>query len=364
MPPGVIDFDRVAGFLVEKRAADRRGRGDEPLRRIGVFGHDELKHQLLAVALDDVERRSETGAIGRNAIDVDQRDLGDALLQHADPRLDQALPLFRRVVLRVLAQVAQLARALDLLRQLELQLAIERLDFVLEFLDQTIFHRVSRHGRLAESIPQCYPSGPCSAITSRQNAIVARFRAAARGDADDLLLLDGAHLVAEPRRRASFITCWWPPRRWTRPKIAPLVERADRARCRGGAVPRHRSWTRSARCDRRARSSRWPSGPSPQVTLFTATAPLVVVAVRRPGSGQPRRHRARRGGRRRHGVVAAGASADPFGWKALRGSMGSALRLPIATRRPRTTASDEARRHGCRIVATVPRGGRPLFEPT
>ena len=29
------------------------------------------------------------------------------------------------------------------------------------------------------------------------------------------------------------------------------------------------------------------------------------------------------------GVVAAGASADPFGWKALRGSMGSALRLPI-----------------------------------
>ena len=30
------------------------------------------------------------------------------------------------------------------------------------------------------------------------------------------------------------------------------------------------------------------------------------------------------------GVVAAGGSANPFGWKALRGSMGSALRLPIA----------------------------------
>ena len=29
------------------------------------------------------------------------------------------------------------------------------------------------------------------------------------------------------------------------------------------------------------------------------------------------------------GVIAAGRCADPFGWKALRGSMGSALRLPI-----------------------------------
>ena len=34
------------------------------------------------------------------------------------------------------------------------------------------------------------------------------------------------------------------------------------------------------------------------------------------------------------GVVAAGACADPFGWKALRGSMGSALRLPVAVREP------------------------------
>ncbi len=32
------------------------------------------------------------------------------------------------------------------------------------------------------------------------------------------------------------------------------------------------------------------------------------------------------------GLVAAGACADPFGWKALRGSMGSALRLPVVTR--------------------------------
>jgi TrmH family RNA methyltransferase len=61
------------------------------------------------------------------------------------------------------------------------------------------------------------------------------------------------------------------------------------------------------------------------------------------------------------GVVAAGASADPLGWKALRGSMGSALRLPLAALST-LDAIAEARTHGCRIVATAPRGGRTLFD--
>ena len=61
------------------------------------------------------------------------------------------------------------------------------------------------------------------------------------------------------------------------------------------------------------------------------------------------------------GLVCAGACADPFGWKALRGSMGSALRLPILVHRDIRDAIDEARRHGCRIVAASPRGGRPIF---
>ena len=93
------------------------------------------------------QRRAEAGAILRNAIDLDQRDLGDALLQHADPRLDEPLPLFGRLIFGVLAQVAELAGALDLLRQLELQLVVQRLDFVFELLDQPILHRIpSRSG--------------------------------------------------------------------------------------------------------------------------------------------------------------------------------------------------------------------------
>ena len=77
-----------------------------------------MEDKLFAVAFDDVERGAEAGAIFRDAIDVDQRDLRDALLQHADARFDEALPLFRRVVFRVLAQVAELARPLDFFRQL------------------------------------------------------------------------------------------------------------------------------------------------------------------------------------------------------------------------------------------------------
>jgi TrmH family RNA methyltransferase len=62
------------------------------------------------------------------------------------------------------------------------------------------------------------------------------------------------------------------------------------------------------------------------------------------------------------GLIAAGQSADPFGWKALRGSMGSALRLPVVVDRDTDHALARARHHRCRIVATVPRGGRALFE--
>jgi TrmH family RNA methyltransferase len=58
--------------------------------------------------------------------------------------------------------------------------------------------------------------------------------------------------------------------------------------------------------------------------------------------------------------VACGATADPFGWKALRGSMGSALRLPIV--RAETREALNACRHaGIAVAALMPRGGTSLF---
>jgi TrmH family RNA methyltransferase len=60
------------------------------------------------------------------------------------------------------------------------------------------------------------------------------------------------------------------------------------------------------------------------------------------------------------GVAVSPASADPFGWKALRGSMGSAFRIPVAARQDPGSAAAAARERGLRIFAAVPRGGIPL----
>ena len=90
-----------------------------------------------------VERhgRPEPDLVVRNPVEVHQLDLADALLQQADARLDQPLTFLRRLVFGVLAQIAELARALDLARQLRLQLLVELRDLVLEFLQDPLFHR-------------------------------------------------------------------------------------------------------------------------------------------------------------------------------------------------------------------------------
>jgi TrmH family RNA methyltransferase len=61
------------------------------------------------------------------------------------------------------------------------------------------------------------------------------------------------------------------------------------------------------------------------------------------------------------GLLVAGESADAFGWKALRGSMGSLLRLPVIVKGRGEEAVAAARAQGCHVVAAVPRGGEPLF---
>lgn len=91
-------------------------------------------------------------------------------------------------------------------------------------------------------------------------------------------------------------------------------------------------------------------------------APLVVIAVdvQDPGNLGAIVRVAEAGGA--SSLIVAGASADPFGWKALRGSMGSTLRLPVQVARDTVGAVAAARAGGCRIVATAPRGGRSPFD--
>ncbi len=140
LPFGVVDLDGVAFFLVENGAADRRGGGNHPLLRVRVFRHDELVDDRLAALRAEMHRRSEPRLVVRNAIHVHERDLAHPLLQHRDARVDDPLPFLGGLVLGVLAQIAVLARALDLPRQVDLQLALERGDFVVESLENPILH--------------------------------------------------------------------------------------------------------------------------------------------------------------------------------------------------------------------------------
>jgi TrmH family RNA methyltransferase len=62
------------------------------------------------------------------------------------------------------------------------------------------------------------------------------------------------------------------------------------------------------------------------------------------------------------GMVTMNDTASPFGWKALRASMGSALRLPMAVHvEPRALLGD-LRARGVRLVGTSAHGGTPLFS--
>jgi TrmH family RNA methyltransferase len=60
------------------------------------------------------------------------------------------------------------------------------------------------------------------------------------------------------------------------------------------------------------------------------------------------------------GIVAGHGTADPMGWKALRGSMGSVFRVPVAVRQPLPAAVRAARDLGLAVFAAVPRDGTSL----
>jgi TrmH family RNA methyltransferase len=199
-------------------------------------------------------------------------------------------------------------------------------------------------------------------ITSRQNPAVARFRDAARGDRDAPLLLDGVHLVTDAlaaglRIREAVVAIG----AVDRPEISTLVGRLGRA----GVEPQDATApVMAAISPVRSSSTIVALAERPGVDasrLYAGPCPLVVVAVdvQDPGNVGAIIRVAEAGGAT--GVVTAGSSADPFSWKALRGSMGSTLRLPVIVSAAAVTLA-EARARNCRIVASTPRGGRSLFD--
>lgn len=196
-------------------------------------------------------------------------------------------------------------------------------------------------------------------VSSRQNALVRSFRDAARNAAAGRVLLDGAHVIRaalEAKRELAVVAV-------SHRALADDHEAATLAHDLDGAgvdVVAVSEVVLAA-----ISPVRTPSGIAAIALLRTVsvesvlseTRALVIAAVdvQDPGNLGALVRAAEAGGAT--GLVVCGSSAHPLAWKALRGSMGSSLRLPIAVATSQGELLTQADQQGFHLVAAVARRG-------
>ncbi len=231
-------------------------------------------------------------------------------------------------------------------------------------------HCACEPASIGPTTPESYHRGPERplnpmpepTITSRRHPLVARCRDAAAGHSGEALL-EGPHLVADAlAARVPLAAIVVAEGAASKPEIQAIVTRA-----RQQGLPVHA--VTPAVLDA-ASPTRTPAGVlalgrltlhDPDDLLHPAPALLAVaIDVQDPGNvGAIARSSEAAGAT---GLLALGGTAHPFGWKALRGSMGSALRLPVA-RQPGTLPALRAlKERGVRLVALAARAQATLDE--
>jgi RNA methyltransferase, TrmH family len=194
-------------------------------------------------------------------------------------------------------------------------------------------------------------------IASRQNPVVKRFRELARAPGSDgRVLLDGEHLVGEAiasgipldlvafgAGRALELA------RWIQAAGVTAIEVSDQVLTAISPVRQPSGMVAIARCR--------------QVTLDEALSRqpqlvLLLDGIQDAGNVGAIIRAAEACGAT--GIIAGEETADPFGWKALRGAMGSTFRMPIAVRQPILQAAQRAHERGLRLIATAAQSGTPL----
>jgi TrmH family RNA methyltransferase len=200
-------------------------------------------------------------------------------------------------------------------------------------------------------------------ITSRQHEFVGRCRAAAArtGPGSDILL-DGVHLVRDAlaagvRIEAAGVATT----ALENPEVAALCDDLREAGVEVAAL--------SGPVMDAASPVRTPTGivavasleaaPLDRALAGTPALVVAIVGVQDPGNVGAIIRVADAAGAT--GIVAADGCASPFGWKALRGAMGSAFRLPVAHGQPAADVVRAARARGIRCIATVPDAGVDLY---
>jgi RNA methyltransferase, TrmH family len=199
-------------------------------------------------------------------------------------------------------------------------------------------------------------------ISSRQNPLVKRFREIGRGDSREWMLLDGEHLIDEALASGVRLDVAAFGDGLLDGRLAALAARTAGAGTTTIAVTDPVLAAMSP--------VRQPSGvvaiaerrPATMEQVFERRPPMVLVLseVQDPGNVGAIIRAAEACGAT--GIVAGGGTADPFGWKALRGAMGSTFRLPVVTGHSLLDAIGCARAAGLRVFATAARDGTPLAD--
>jgi len=197
-------------------------------------------------------------------------------------------------------------------------------------------------------------------VSSRKNPLVAEMRRAARAEpgARDRILLEGLRLVEEARAAQLLVAC----AAFSAHALANSDGRARRL-ATGLAGIGVRVVQVSEAVLEAMSPAQTPAGivalaVRPKHTLAqvlgsrSAALVCVLVDVQDPGNVGAIARVAEAAGAT--GLVVTGASADPFGWKALRGAMGSAFRLPIACESSAMDVLSSLRAGGLQIVGTQP----------
>jgi TrmH family RNA methyltransferase len=198
-----------------------------------------------------------------------------------------------------------------------------------------------------------------SIITSRHHPIIKEFREAARGS--ELMLLDGWHLLTEAVHAGIVIEtlaiCG--------PATAEEQIVLDRASREGARVVEVSGSVLNALSPVNSptgvvATARKPETPA---SAMLSPAPALVLAglgIQDPGNaGAVIRSAAAAGAT---GVLVDDATADPWGWKALRASMGGVFHLPVTRSRNPLSTVNEWRSAGVAIVAAVPRDGVSMYD--
>lgn len=197
-------------------------------------------------------------------------------------------------------------------------------------------------------------------VKSRRHPLVMRCRALARGrGAPGDLLIDGVHLVREARASGIHLSqVLVDERRARTDEVAPLVTTLPPA-----SVVLVSSAVFPDLSPVRQSSGVVAIGRRPVHAMAGALAGrrplvLVLVDVQDPGNVGAAIRAADAGGAT--GVIVAGVSADPWSWKALRGAMGSAFRLPLVREPDVEAVLRQVRSAGLAIVAAAADGETPL----